>query len=450
MKKKRSLEEVLPIYKVENNCILSRTGDVTIAFEVTLPELFTLSIDDYEALHFTWVKAIRLLPAHSILHKQDWFVRSKYKSNFDNPDLTFLSRSSELNFNERPYYSHQCYLYLTKRSASQRTSSSLTSSLIKFNLSTEQSINNRELSEFMDKAGQFIKILEDCSFIKTRRLSTEELVGSVGSAGLIERYCFLLGKDEMPLIRDIDFSGQLKVGDLHTKIFTLADINDLPSLCGPRCNYEKYSTDKTKFSVSFAAPLGHLLNCNHIYNQYITINDVQQTLKKMESKRLRLHSLSAYSRENSLSRDAVNQFLNEAISQQRLPVKAHFNIVSWTDNKSQLKEIRNNISSSLAQMDAVAKEETIISPQLFFAGIPGGSGYLPLHETFDSFAEQASCFFTQETSYRSSLSPVGIRLGDRLSGIPIHVDISDEPILKGICTNRNKFILGPSLCRVIQ
>ena len=35
-------------------------------------------------------------------------------------------------------------------------------------------------------------------------------------------------------------------------------------------------------------------------------------------------------------------------------------------------------------------------------------------------------------------------MGDRLSGTPVHVDISDEHILKGITTNRNKFILGPS------
>jgi conjugation system TraG family ATPase len=49
-----------------------------------------------------------------------------------------------------------------------------------------------------------------------------------------------------------------------------------------------------------------------------------------------------------------------------------------------------------------------------------------------------------ETGYKSSLSPCGIRLGDRLTGKPVHVDISDEPVKMGICTNRNKFILGPS------
>jgi conjugation system TraG family ATPase len=67
-----------------------------------------------------------------------------------------------------------------------------------------------------------------------------------------------------------------------------------------------------------------------------------------------------------------------------------------------------------------------------------------MNDTFDTFAEQATCFLNMETSYKSSLSPVGIRLGDRLTGKPVHVDISDEPVKKGICTNRNKFILGPS------
>src|SRR5260221_7479058 len=67
-----------------------------------------------------------------------------------------------------------------------------------------------------------------------------------------------------------------------------------------------------------------------------------------------------------------------------------------------------------------------------------------MNATFDAFAEQAPCFLNLETNYQSSMSPVGIRLGDRLTGKPIHVVISDEPIRKGICTNRNKFILGPS------
>ena len=74
-------------------------------------------------------------------------------------------------------------------------------------------------------------------------------------------------------------------------------------------DYDKYSTDKTRFSIGYASPLGQLLSCNHILNQYIFIEDTQKTLQKLENKRLRLQSLSTYSRENTIARDAVNNFL---------------------------------------------------------------------------------------------------------------------------------------------
>src|SRR5690606_9760131 len=102
------------------------------------------------------------------------------------------------------------------------------------------------------------------------------------------------------------------------------------------------------------------------------------------------------------------------------------------------------LSSSLASMDCRIKEETVGAAQIFWAGIPGNAGSFPMNECFDTFTNQASCFLNLETGYRSSISPIGIRLGDRLSGKPLHVDISDEPMEMGICTNRNKFILGPS------
>jgi type IV secretory pathway VirB4 component len=95
-------------------------------------------------------------------------------------------------------------------------------------------------------------------------------------------------------------------------------------------------------------------------------------------------------------------------------------------------------------MDAVPKHEVNGAPQIHWAGLPGNEADFPMNDTFDTFAEQACCFLNLETNYRSSLSPVGLRLGDRLSGRPVHVDISDEPMRRGICTNRNKFVLGPS------
>lgn len=440
----KHLKDILPIFGVEHDCILSKQGDVTIAYEVILPELFTLSDQEYEALHQSLIKAIKILPRHTIFHKQDWFTEAKYEADFSKEDTSFLRRSSERFFNERPYLDHRCYIMLTKKPAGRKAGSSLFSNLLRRSIVPEETLRPQLLQDFLDSAGQFERILKDSGFIHLKRLSNDELSGTGINCGIVERYMNLQQNEKSFSIRDINFKDGIRVGDDYCQLYTLADAEDLPAYCGSRINYDKYSTDKTKFSVGFASPLGQLLSCNHIYNQYIFIDDAQKTIQKLESKRLRLQSLSAYSRENAISRDATNDFLNEAIGQQRLPVKAHFNVLVWSNEKDNLKDLKNLVSSALAQMDAVPKQELDGAPQIFWAGIPGNEADFPMNDTFDTFAEQACCFLNLESNYRSSISPCGIRLGDRLSGKPVHVDISDEPMKKGICTNRNKFILGPS------
>ena len=440
----KMIDDILPIMDVEHDCILSKQGDVTVVFKAELPEIFTLSDQEYEAFHQAWLKAIKLLPKFSVFHKQDWFIDSKFEADFSNEDTSFLTRSSERFFNERPFLDHSCYILLTKKPSGRKKSSSLFSNLLRSSIVPEEALQVQLQQEFIDSTGQFRRILEDSGFVKLTRLRNDELRSQSRKIGIIERYCSLSEKEDSFVYQDIGFTDGLQVGDKHCQIYTLGDAADLPALCGSRINFDRYSTDKTKFSIGFASTLGQLLSCNHIYNQYVFIEDAQKTLQELESKRLRLQSLSAYSRENLIARDATNDFLNEAIGQQRLPVKAHFNILAWTTDKEELKTIKNKVSSALAQMDAAAKQETVGAAQIYWAGIPGNAADFPMNDTFDTFAEQAVCFLNMETGYRSSLSPTGIRLGDRLTGKPVHVDISDEPIQKGICTNRNKFILGPS------
>ena len=435
----KNITDLLPIMAIEHDCILSKQGDITIAYKCMLPEIFTLSDQEYEAFHQALIKAIKLLPKHSIFHKQDWFITSSYKPDYTNDDTSFLTRSSERFFNERPYLDHCCYIFLTKKPHNRKLSSSVLSNLLRKSIVPVETINLQLLQDFLDSAGQFERILNDSSYVKLNHLRDNDL------AEIIQQYATLQQiEKEVPILKDISFKDGIQIGENYCQLYTLADAADLPSLCGSRINYDKYSTDKTKFSIGFASPLGLLMPCNHIYSQYIFIDDAQKTIQKLEGKRLRLQSLSAYSRENTIGRDATNEFLNEALSSQRLPVKGHFNVFVWHENKEQLKDIKNMVSSALAQMEATPKQETLGAPQIFWAGLPGNQADFPMNDTFDTFAEPACCFLNLETNYRSSFSPIGIRLGERLSGKPVHVDISDEPVKRGICTNRNKFILGPS------
>lgn len=281
------------------------------------------------------------MPAGTVFHKQDWFTEAKHEADFSAIGISFLSRASERFFNERPYLDHQCYIMLTEKPAGRKAGSSLFSNLLRRSIVPEQTLKPQLLQDFLDSAGQFERIITDSGFIQLRRLKDEELSGNKQYCGLVERYLNLQPNEKSYILHDINFTDGIKVGPNHCQLFTLADAADLPAYCGSRINYDKYSTDKTKFSIGFASPLLQQLSCNHIYNQYIFIEDAQKTMQKLEAKRLRLHSLSAYSRENAIARDATNDFLNEAISQQRLPVKSHLNVLVWTDNKEELKDIRN-------------------------------------------------------------------------------------------------------------
>lgn len=437
-----NFEKILPVYKVENDTMLSVRGDVTVAFRLELPDIFTLSSADYEAFHQAWIKAIKVLPKHTVLHKQDWFMAARYKA--DTSVESFLSASAERYFDGRPYLDHSCYVMITRKPAGGRAASSGYSGLLRRSVNPGQGLDAALYNEFMEKVGAFARILSDSGLATLVRLRDEDLAGTKASPGIIERYCFLLGEQDKPVLKDVHLREGIRIGDNHAQLFTLADVEDLPSLVGSRVNYDKYSTDKTKFSIGFASPLGLLLECNHVLNQYIFIDDAQKTLKDLEKKRLRLQSLSAYSRENAIARDATSDFLNEAISAQRLPVKAHYNVLAWTNDVSQVQEIRNQVGSAMAQLDAVARQETDGAPQIWWAGLPGNAADFPMNDTFDTFLEQSCCFLNLETNYRPGRRGVGMRMGDRLRGRPVRADISDEPMKLGYITNRNKMILGPS------
>ena len=134
--KASTIESKFPLLAVDGGCIISKDADITAAFRVELPELFTVTGAEYEAMHAAWCKAVKVLPEYSVVLKQDWFIRERYcpevtneaeagasgsvrqegrrSSQIGGEQASFLSRSYERHFNERPFLNHACFLYLTK------------------------------------------------------------------------------------------------------------------------------------------------------------------------------------------------------------------------------------------------------------------------------------------------------------------------------------------------
>lgn len=439
-----ALESKFPILAIENDCLLSKEADITIGFSVQLPELFTLSGEDYQLLHSLWYKAIKVLPEYTVIHKQDWFLKENYTPNLQSENTTFLSRSYEKHFNERPFLHHRCYLFLTKTTKNRMQSQSNFSSLCKGNFLPKEIRNKEYISQFLEAVRQMERILNDSGFLHITQLTETDYIGTKDKKGLFEQYLSLSTDDNVSL-QDICLSAeQMRIGNQKLCLHTLSDTEDLPTSVTPESRYERLSTDKSHCLLSFASPVGLLLSCNHIYNQYLFLDNSQENLQKFEKSARNMHSLSRYSRANQINKQWIEEYLNVAHSQGLASVRTHFNVMAWSDNPQELRTLKNDVGSALASMECKPRHNTIDTATLYWAGIAGNGADFPSEETFYTFIEPALCFFTQETNYQNSPSPFGIKMADRLTGNPIHLDISDLPMKKGIITNRNKFVLGPS------
>ena len=387
--KATTLERKFPLLAVENGCIISKDADITVAFRVELPELFTVTSAEYEAIHSAWYKAIKVLPDYSIVHKQDFFIKENYQPDTERDELSFLSRSFERHFNERPFLNHYCYLFLTKTTRERSRRQSDFSTLCRGRIVPQEIADKEAATKFIEAVGQFERIMNDSGFVTLTRLAASEITGQDGKAGIIEKY-FSLSQTDTTCLKDIGlYPEEMRVGDDILCLHTLSDVEDLPGKVGTDTRFEKLSTDRSDCRLSFAAPVGVLLSCNHVYNQYIFIDDHAENLKNFEQTARNMQSLSRYSRANQVNKEWIDEYLNEAHSKGLVSVRCHCNVMAWSDDRDELKRIRNDVGSQLALMECK-----------------------PRH--------------------------------NRVSGRPLHIDISDLPMKKGITTNRNKFILGPS------
>ena len=116
-----------------------------------------------------------------------------------------------------------------------------------------------------------MQIINDSGFIQVRQLDENEIVGTEDKDGIIEKYLSLSIQDSASLQDIALHPDRVQIGDKCLCVHTF-QLDDLPAKVKTDYRFEKYSTDNSGCLLSYAAPLGLLLNCNHIFNQYVIID----------------------------------------------------------------------------------------------------------------------------------------------------------------------------------
>ena len=124
-------------------------------------------------------------------------------------------------------------------------------------------------TRFLEAVEQFASIVRESGHIRLRRLGADEIAGTPESSGILERYLRVSPSGKTPL-QDMRLDpDRMWIGDKALCLHTLSDLDDLPGSVHTDDRYECLSTERSDCRLSFAAPVGLLLSCNHIYNQYV-------------------------------------------------------------------------------------------------------------------------------------------------------------------------------------
>lgn len=442
MKNSNNILNYLPILAWENNCLVSKFADITVPLELSLPEVYSFSKKDYENFHQVWVRALRVLPTYTIVHKQDIFYDSEC---LDEPiSKSFLSVSSANHFKNRKFLNHKSYVFITLSTKENLKTTSYLSILCRNKIIPNDMLDKSRWEDFSDKVSQFISILTE-NGIGVSRSSEKAILGDLSKTGAIEQYLTFEFGEKKSVMMDIYMEdNDFKVGDNYLSCFSIGNLEELPSNVHNYLKDPTYSHNSIFFPMSFTSVLAWGIPFSHIYNQYFFLDDSKQILADVEKSGKQQQSLSAVSRENSINREFNEQFLNEAVSDGLRPIRAAMNVLIWDKNYNNLVKKNSLVAAKLSELDICVSQTSVITPQIYWAGIPGGESQYPSEMTFLTFLEPALCFIHPETCAKPSEINFGIKLCDRLNAIPLKVDISDIPMKKSWINNRNKFILGPS------
>ena len=109
---KINIAEFHPIADIQENTIFSANGNVVLAFEAVLPEIYSLSENDFEDLHASWFQALKSLPTGLVVHKQDIYLKKNYTSEnlpnslFWREPLIYISKGGNLWNTVAFFFSH--------------------------------------------------------------------------------------------------------------------------------------------------------------------------------------------------------------------------------------------------------------------------------------------------------------------------------------------------------
>jgi len=433
----KGIKTIRPVLGFEDDFIINPLGTYAAVFEMKLPEIYTLSKEDYMNCSTQFMTLFNLVPEFTVIHKMDIYSRKAYKTK-TGAYADLLETGYNKKFNEREYFNHKCYLIVSKGTKDIYKNTSLTSLIFKNNLIPKDLRSATEFENFKRSIKRVETVSNDSGIFSLNRLPKEK-IGHLCES--YENLCF----DNQRFTADIYQDAKLtKIGNNHISAVAVNSLDCLPEKYSDYSLDKALSTDNSSVNLSLFHPIGLGFAENHIVNQVFIKEEKEDVkLRMLNSDRLN-HAFKLGDPSNEENIDHSDAF-KLLMGNGHTPIRYHGNVIIWDKDKEKLESTENLLIGAFRKINFkpnIAFNEIL---PLYWSCYPGNASDIGYKDqTFYLVDRQAAALNIFETSRKDDISDFGITLSDRVSGIPLYVDISDLPKDKGLTNNRNKVIFGPS------
>lgn len=412
-----SFKNKIPILEIMDDKIIAKSGDISVVYQLDLPQIYSLNLDDYRTISSIFQRVIFQFPLGTIIQKQDVFLKNKLKTKM-NDSNEFLPKSDNAFFYESPLVNHHCYLIIT------------TPNIQKEKLETKE----KRIKEFERIASAAMQELDQSSFFNIIKLTNKKI------SNFIEQY-FTLGEKDNTLFEIYD-RNNFKVNNNFVQEYCIGSNQNLPITVSHAKKDDYLSSDRTDFFVPYINHLGISLRGNHLYNQVIYIDDNTSLKKSIELKSKNFKGLRSLSRFNKISYEFLEDYLDEAEANNKKFIRMNCSLFIWHEEFERFNELRSAAEKAFQKLEISPLKIDGQALDFFLENVPGNASKIKKYFRFVIPAEICTIFLNLESTVIKNKS--GVVFCDIINEEPIAIDLWDRPLKIGQIVNRNRLIFGPS------
>ncbi len=428
-KGEKTLEEVVPILRIEKDLIILKDGRVAIGFEFVGAPFESMSDLQHEIFCKSFETACLTLPEHYIIQKIDIYSNSYYtgsKKETTSVETGFFEKENNKHFQARPVLKQHSYLFIVSNSVKNIKHNSLSTYYASGGSALfNKNFNGLELrlQQIKQNGRAFTETIMSSGFITVKALNGEELK---------DLYYKMLNLEfkqqvEQPYKSFLNNQNSLVIGEKKVNVISLdeqgADIfYSWPNFYGVDCPY--------------TWPLGLYLQIPHVTVTSWYIDDTKAVLRTLDNQKRLNSALTRFSGQEAVAKlEELDSFTMQMRQSQERFISVSLQVIIYANGElAREKNIQTASDAIRSIYGAKPLVETFDNTNIFFACLPGGAGGNIRWVLMKS--SEASCYMNPTNEFFSY--DQGDYVADRFRNL-VYINLFNREL-----NNQNCIVIGPS------